>query len=64
MAQGHDLELQQYIGWLGTDKGKEHSMGAYGILRFKAECAFQEDRHSEGRFWKRGTRVVLAYIQA
>jgi len=24
VAQGHDMELQQFIGWLGTDKGKDY----------------------------------------
>jgi len=35
VAQGHDLELQQFVGWLGTEKGKDYQMGEDGILRFK-----------------------------
>jgi len=35
VAQGHDMELQQFIGWLGTDKGKDYQMREDGILRFK-----------------------------
>ena len=35
VAQGHDMELQQFIGWLGIDKGKDYQMGADDILRFK-----------------------------
>ena len=35
VAQGDDLELQEYIRRLGTDKGKDYSMGGDGILRFK-----------------------------
>jgi len=29
------MELQQFIGWLGTDKGKYYHMGSDNILRFK-----------------------------
>ena len=35
VAQGHNLELQQFVGWLGTEKGKDYQMGADDILRFK-----------------------------
>jgi len=35
VAQGHDMELQQFIGWLDTDKGKDYQMGEDDILRFK-----------------------------
>jgi len=35
VAQGHDLELQQFVGWLGTKKGKDYQMGADDILHFK-----------------------------
>jgi len=35
VAQGHDWELQQFVGWLGTEKGKDYQMGVDGILRFK-----------------------------
>ena len=35
VAQGHDLELQQFVGWLGTKKGIDYQMGADDILRFK-----------------------------
>jgi len=31
VGQGHDMELQQFIGWLGTDKGKDYQMGADNI---------------------------------
>jgi len=24
VAQGQDLELQQFVGWLGTEKGKNY----------------------------------------
>ena len=34
VEQGNDQELQQIIGWLGTDKRKDFRMGANGILRF------------------------------
>jgi len=34
-GQGHDVELQQIVGWLGTEKGKEFKMGTDGILRFR-----------------------------
>jgi len=29
------MELQQFIGWLDTDKGKDYQIGADDILRFK-----------------------------
>ncbi|XP_027927665.1 uncharacterized protein LOC114184558 [Vigna unguiculata] len=29
------MELQQFVGWLGTDKGIDYHIGAYDILRFK-----------------------------
>ena len=35
VAQGHDMELQKFIGWLGTDKGKHYQMGEDDILGFK-----------------------------
>jgi len=31
----NDQELQQIIGWLGTDKGNDFRMGKDGILRFR-----------------------------
>jgi len=34
-GHGHDAELQQIVGWLGTEKGKEFKMGVDGILRFR-----------------------------
>jgi len=33
--QGKDQELQQIMGWLGIEKGKDYKMGTHGILRFK-----------------------------
>jgi len=35
LAQGDDQELQQIIGWLGMEKGKDYRMGKDGILRFR-----------------------------
>jgi len=35
VAQGHDMELQQFIEWLGIDKGKDYQMEEDGILCFK-----------------------------
>ena len=35
VAQGHDSELQQFVGWMGTEKGKDYQMGADDILHFK-----------------------------
>ena len=35
MGQGKDQELQQIIGWLGTEKGKDFKMGKDDILCFR-----------------------------
>jgi len=35
VAQGKDKELQQIVGWLGTEKGKDYQMGVDGILRYR-----------------------------
>jgi len=33
--QKNDAELQQFVSWLGTEKGKDYKMGTDGILRFR-----------------------------
>jgi len=33
--QGKDKELQQIVGWLGIEKGKDYKIGTYGILRYR-----------------------------
>jgi len=33
--QKNDVELQQFVSWIGTEKGKEYRMGSNGILRFR-----------------------------
>ena len=35
VEQRKDQDLQQIVGWLGTDKGKDYHMGKDGILRFR-----------------------------
>jgi len=34
-GQKSDAELQQFVSWLGTEKGKDYRMGSDGILRFR-----------------------------
>jgi len=34
-GQKGDVELQQFVSWLGTEKGKDYRMGSDGILRFR-----------------------------
>jgi len=34
-GQKSDAELQQFVSWLGTEKGKDYKMGSDGILRFR-----------------------------
>jgi len=45
VAQGHDLELQQFLGWLGTEKGKDYQMGEDDILRFKGRVCVPGGPH-------------------
>jgi len=33
--QKSDAELQQFVSWIGTEKGKDYRMGSDGILRFR-----------------------------
>jgi len=33
--QKNYVELQQFVSWLGTEKGKDYTMGSDGILRFR-----------------------------
>jgi len=33
--QKNDAELQKFVSWLGTEKGKDYRMGSYDILRFR-----------------------------
>ena len=42
VAQGKGMELHQFVGWLGTDKGKDYQIGAYDILRFKGRVCVPE----------------------
>jgi len=50
VAQGHDLELQQFVGWLDTEKGKDYRMGEDGILRFKGRVCVPGGFISRGRY--------------
>jgi len=34
-GQKGDAELQQFMSWLGIEKGKDYRMGSDGILRFR-----------------------------
>jgi len=33
--QKKDAELQQFVSWFGTEKGKEYRMGSDGIQHFR-----------------------------
>jgi len=44
------MELQQFIGWLGTDKGKDYQMVADGILRFKGRVCVPGGLYSGDKF--------------
>jgi len=60
VAQGHDLELQQFVGWLGTDKGKDYQMGEDGILRFKGRVCVPGGPHFRRQILKEGHQSRLS----
>jgi len=41
--QKNDAELQQFVSWIGTEKGKYYRMGSDGILRFKDRVCVPEN---------------------
>ena len=60
VAQGHDLELQQFVGWLGTEKGKDYQMGEDGILRFKGRVCVPGGPHFRRQILKEGHQSRLS----
>ena len=38
VAQGHDLELQQFVGWLGIEKGETIKWEQTTFYVIKVEC--------------------------
>jgi len=41
--QKNDAELQQFMSWIGTEKGKDYMMGSDGILRFRDRVCVPEN---------------------
>jgi len=60
VAQGHDLELQQFVGWLGTEKGKDYQMGEDGILWFKGRVCVPGGPHFRRQILKEGHQSHLS----
>ena len=60
MAQGHDLELQQFVGRLGTEKGKDYQKGEDDILRFKGKVCVPGGSYFRRQILKEGHQSRLS----
>jgi len=60
VAQGHDLELQQFVGWLGIEKGKDYQMGEDVILRFKGRMCVPGGPNFRRQILKEGRQSCLS----
>jgi len=54
------MELQQFVGWLGTNKGKDYQMGAYDILCFKGRVCMPRGPIFKRQILKEGHQSRLS----
>jgi len=58
--QKDDAELQQFVSWIGTEKGKDYRIGTDGILRFKDRVCVPGDWRLKKQILEEGHKSRLS----
>jgi len=58
--QRGDAEIQQFVSWIGTEKGKDYRLGTDGILRFRDRVCVPGDWRLRKQILEEGHKSRLS----